>query len=47
LGKVFCGIDWAETHHDIAACGDIPPVQQEQAHYPQHTALAEVGQSTS
>jgi putative transposase len=39
-------VDWFNHRRLFQACGDIPPVELEQAHYRQHAALVEVGDST-
>jgi putative transposase len=40
-------VDWYNHRRLYEACGDIPPAELEQAHYRQHAALAEAGQSTT
>jgi len=39
-------IDWFNHRRLFEACGDIPPVELEHAHYRHHAALAEAGHST-
>jgi putative transposase len=39
-------VDWFNHRRLFEACGDIPPVELEHAHYRQHAALAEAGHST-
>jgi putative transposase len=39
-------IDWFNHRRLFEACGDIPPVELEAAHYRQHAALIEAGHST-
>ena len=39
-------IDWFNNRRLFQACGDIPPVELEHAHYRQHAALTEAGHST-
>ena len=39
-------VDWYNHRRLFEACGDIPPAELEQAHYRQHAALVEVGDST-
>jgi len=36
-------VDWFNHRRLFEACGDIPPVELEAAHYRQHAALVEVG----
>jgi putative transposase len=36
-------VDWFNHRRLFEACGDIPPVELETAHYRQHTALTEAG----
>jgi putative transposase len=40
-------VDWYNHSRLHAYCGDIPPVELEQAHYGQDPDLAEVGSSTN
>jgi putative transposase len=40
-------VDWFNHSRLLEACGDIPPVELEQAHYRQHAALTEAGQPTT
>ena len=39
-------VDWFNHRRLFEACGDIPPVELEQAHYRQQVALAEAGHSS-
>ena len=39
-------IDWFNQRRLFEACGDIPPVELEAAHYRQHAALTEAGHPT-
>jgi putative transposase len=39
-------VDWFKHRRLYEACGDIPPAELEAAHYRQHAALAEAGDST-
>jgi putative transposase len=39
-------VDWFNHGRPFEACGDIPPVELEHAHYRQHAALVEAGHST-
>jgi putative transposase len=38
-------VDWFNHRRLFQACGDVPPVELEAAHYRQHAALTEVGHS--
>jgi putative transposase len=39
-------VDWFNHRRLFQACGDVPPVELEVAHYRQHAALTEAGHSS-